>query len=397
MFDFWNNKEIRLPVDKLQNAIKESREIRELDKNFFRSVSELRNNLSRLYDSISALNSKTTENKYSNIVKNKFCARSMELLNGVEYPESIVTAEDFCDTLRDKLDELASLNIKEFRHLNAFKEEMKSVAEGIKIAGNNVNTIGQILNYPVSKRAAEVWKTIEEMKNLESAIADMENQINSINSRIDETEKILKMKRKELQQALQSSDYMRAEMVRKEMEKLKQNAKTIETKISEEFASIERIFRKFAHFNTYEKELVDKYISDGFAAFLDDEEGKIKIILDKMRIAVETGKIPIESRKHQKLLDIIRSMSLFESLRRQYKEIKSQLEQLMSDMPSVEKDIGRLNSEIEDGEHAIVKLRKELESRNKSIDEAIRKVEELKGDLVDSVSGILGKKVVIEN
>jgi chromosome segregation ATPase len=193
MFDFWNNKEIRLPVDKLQNVIKESREIRELDKNFFRSVSELRNNLSRLYDSISALNSKTTENKYSNIVKNKFCARSMELLNGVEYPESIVTAEDFCDTLRDKLDELASLNIKEFRHLNAFKEEMKSVAEGIKIAGNNVNTIGQILNYPVSKRAAEVWKTIEEMKNLESAIADMENQINSINSRIDETEKILKM------------------------------------------------------------------------------------------------------------------------------------------------------------------------------------------------------------
>ena len=127
------------------------------------------------------------------------------------------------------------------------------------------------------------------------------------------------------------------------------------------------------------------------------EEGKIKIILDKMRIAIETGKIPIESKKHQKLLDILRSMSLFESLRHRYKETKNHLEEMTNDMPSIEGDIQRLKSEIESEERAVAKLRKELENNNARKNAAMQKIEELKDELASAVSEILGKKVTIVN
>lgn len=391
---FWKNKDVKLQIGDVQNAIKESRDIRELDKDFSHAISKLREDFSSLNESIDALNSKTSDNKYSNIVKNKFCTRGKEILDGIEYPKSITSAGNFHDTMKEKLSELSSLNIKEFRHLSAFKEEMKAVAENIKSAENSTASIGKILNYPVSKNVIELVKSLAEIKKLELVITETEEQIKGINENIARTEELIKAKRKGLQNALQSSDYMRAEMMRKEIEKMRRDARTIETKISEEFASIERIFRKFSHSNAYEKELVDKYIDDGFAAFLDDEEGKIKIILDKMRIAVETGKIE-EDRKYQKLLDIIRSLSLFESLRRQYKEIKSQQVEMANEVPAVEKDIELLKREIESAEHTVTKMQRDLELKNKSIGTAMQELEGLKGELTNSVSGILGKKVIL--
>ena len=74
---FWKNKEVKLQIGGIPSAIKES--IKDLDKNFSHAVSRLREDFSSLNESINALNSMASENKYSNIVKNKFCARGKEL------------------------------------------------------------------------------------------------------------------------------------------------------------------------------------------------------------------------------------------------------------------------------------------------------------------------------
>lgn len=390
---FWSSREIKLQIGSVPNAIKDSRELRELDRDFSRNLNELKNSLLKLNEGFSALNAATSENKYSNIVKQRFCARSIELLHGLVYPETILSAADFYDVMKARINELSSLSIKEFKHLHMFKAEMKAVATVIKAVENDIRSIERILNYPVSKDAIKTGKNLTDIKNLQSSVSAGDEQIKIIISGINEAEKVLQSQRKEMQQALQSGEYMRLRTIRSEMDKLAHNAKTIETKISEEFASLDRIFRKFSHIDSYEQELVDKYIDDSFSAFLDDEDGKIKIILDKMRIAVETGKI--ENKKHQKLLDVMRSMSLFESLRRQYKELKKRQGEMANDIPPIESELERLRNDIVSSEQTLVKLRRYLETKNRNKEMMIKKLEELNNELANSASAVLGKKVII--
>lgn len=397
MFNFWGSKEIKLHLSDIQSTIQGAREIRDVDKDFSNALTELRNDLLALRESVYALNSMASENKYSNVVKNKFCARANEIVEGIEYPESIFLADGFHESMKNKMTELGSLNIKEFKHLQMFKNEMKAIADNIKSVEGSIDNIGKLLNYPISRNAIKTGKILTAIKGEESSIATAEEQIKNIALKITEAGESITIKRKSLSQALQSNEYMRAEMMRKEIDILKLNEKTIETKISEEFASIDRIFKKFAHYNTYEKELVNKYIDNSFAAFLADEEVKIKIILDRMRIGIETGKIAIENKKYHRLLDIIRSMSLFESLRRQYRELKNQQVEMTNDMPAVENDIRRLRGEIEDEESTIAKLRKDIELRNKNIAAGKQKLEAMRSELAGFVSEILGKNAVIIN
>ncbi len=388
----WNDREMKLRLENVPDAVRGHKELRGLEREFAKLVDELRKNISRLSDSVNALGSMASGSKYSDNVKNRFCMRANELLQ-ISYPESILDAGKFHDDAKARLGELGSINIKEFRHLAAFKDDMKFVADGLKSAENAVSEIGKILDYPVSRNAMGTMSIIASIGGCEKSAAGMQEDRERILSRIGEAEGALKLKRKELQQALASGEYMRAEMMENEIERLNRNTKTIETKISEEFSHMDRVFRKFSHINSYESELVKKYIDDGFAAFLGDEDNKIKIILDKMR--TEAGKLSIEGKKLQKLTDILRSMSLFSSLRNQYKELKNRVGEMSADMPPIKRDVERLQSEVSSIEGEIVKLKKDAESKNKNIAALNEKIVSLKAELADSAEKVLGKKVIL--
>ncbi len=395
MFGF-GNSEIKLRLDEVRKRIEDSRELRGLDRDFLQRVNGFKSSAAALLQGINALSAKSSENKYSDIVKGKFCARASELLGGIEYPESILDAEGFQISTGKMLGEFGAMSIKEFRHLHAFKDGMKTIADGVKALENSAAEIGKVLQYPVSRNAMKIGAVLSSIEECESSINKLQTQAADIIEKISGIEELLKAKRKDVQKMMESSEYTRAEAMRNEMEKLNRNARTIEVKISEEFSQIERIFRKFSHISDYEIELVKKYTDDGFAAFLDDEDGKIKIILDRMRIAVESGKITIEEKKRHKLMDIMRSMSLFESLAAQYKEMKSRISSMSADIPPVEQDIERLQSGIESGEHSIARLRKDVDSREKNISASLQKISELRNELAVSTERVLGKKVVLE-
>jgi len=128
---------------------------------------------------------------------------------------------------------------------------------------------------------------------------------------------------------------------------------------------------------------------------MEDEDCKIRVILEKMRSLMEAGEIEVDAKKHQKLLDILRLLSLFGSLKRQYKDLGKQKEELLNEMPGIETEIEKLRSAIESEEHEIIMLRRELQSKNSAIAADAQQLEELKQELVNSMSEILGKTVIV--
>lgn len=394
MFGFKNlfkSETLRVELEDIPPFL-ESKEIKKRQK---ASLERMKSDFSALKSVLNALASKTSPNSYSNSLKNKFCSRSLGIVESLE--ENI-------GAYKKAINEISKIDMKEFRHLHAFSDDMKLIAARINSIAKETEEAERFLeSNPLSKKTRESQKKLETVIAFRNIKETLEKETGDFKNEIAEKEKLLKRTGEAFESFSAKDEFKLVESLDEEIKYLEKNKNTISQKIVEEFAGIDRPMRKFRHSKICEsmlkeyRDTLDAYIESGEALF-SDSEFRIKKILEGMKNAVDEKQLDMEEKKYHRLIDILRNAGLLESLRDQHLSLIKKLTQLKEEK---EKYSGlfaekkRCKSGMAELEKVISSLKKTLEVKTREKEGAEAKIAAETEELEYMMGQILGREVSI--
>jgi hypothetical protein len=394
MFSFRNlfkSETLRVELDDIPPFL-ESKEIKKRQKAF---LERMKSDFSALKSILNALASKNSSNSYSNSLKNKFCSRSLAIVESLE--ENI-------GAYKTAINEISSIDMKEFRHLHAFSDDMKLIAARINSIAKETEEAERFLeSNPLFKKTRASQKKLGTLIAFRNIKETLEKETGNFKNEIAEKEKLLKRKGEEFESFSARDEFKLVESLNEEMKYLEKNKNTISQKIVEEFAGIDRPMRKFRHSKICEsmlkeyRDTLDAYIESGEALF-SDSEFRIKKILEGMKKAVDEKQLDMEEKKYHRLIDILRNAGLLESLRDQHLSLIKKLIQLEEEKGkygSLFAEKKRYKSEMAELEKTVSSLKKTLEVKTKEKEGAEAKIAAETEELEDMLKEILDREVVI--
>ncbi|MBI2076376.1 MAG: hypothetical protein HYT72_03965 [Candidatus Aenigmarchaeota archaeon] len=416
MFPFRNlfkqNRQEALKIDIGEvPSFLESKEIKNRQKAF---LEKMNSDFSLLRNHLNSLASKNSPNNYSNMLKNKFCSRSLSIIE---------TAEENISAYKGAISEIGSIDMKEFRHLHAFSDDMKLIAARINSIAKESEEAERFLeSNPLFRKTRETQNKLEKITALRKINESLAKEIAVIKDEIAEKERLLKRKDEELKSFSAREEFKFSESLDEEIKYFEKNKNTIRQKIVEEFAGIDRPMRKFRHSKICEsmlkeyRDTLDAYIESGEALF-SDSDFRIKKILESMKRAADASKRPesfdaqkdsqslsyekqmdIEEKKYQRLIDILRNAGLLESLRDEYLSLIKKIAQLKEEKDKYNglfSEKKHRKSELAELEKSVVTLRKSLETKAKEKAGTEKEIATETEGLESMLREILGREVVI--
>ncbi len=396
MFSFRNifrSEPLRLRLEQIPSYL-ESKETKSRKKAFLDRIKPCFSGLRNMLDSLS---SKTSSNNYSNMLKNKFCARSISIIDSLGNPETAYSC-------REAIKEIGNIDIKEFRHLHAFNDDMKSIAASINsITRETEETLKLIESSDSFRKTSDAEGKFKRITSLAHGSAMLEKEMAQINCKLVEIEKSLRGKARELAEFSAREEFRRVESMDEELKYIEKNKATIKQKVVEEFAGIDRPMRKFRHAKTFEnmpkecRDALDKYIYSGEALFSDNDL-LIKKILENMKRAAETKEMEVEEKKYHRIMDILRNTGLLESLRDHYLSLvkkSSQLKEEREKYSGIAAEKRHMKNEISAMEKEIPALKWKLEAVTKKKQEKEKEMATQAKELEAALREILGHEVIL--
>lgn len=311
------------------------KEFEESEKKIRPLISDLIVNLSDLRTAILNLKEKVVPDTYANSAKNKYCERSLDNLNTTmpNFSHSDVMA--FIQNTDKMLKIVENPELKEMRHLFAFKSEMSSVSECTKTVRNSLSKLRKNVDKPFLENRDKTEKCINWM-------IDMKNKGYEILSKVEdmkEQEKVLfselMMMKKDIDDVKKEFEESRMESVNKEIEHLEKQRNSIKQRIDTDFGSIMRPIRKAVHdaengiisFTKEEKRIANDYSMSEETFLSSDNDNMIRTILEKTKDAIDSKKLIVDDKEKDKLNMIFRSLDFFITLKDQYIHVLEKIDE----------------------------------------------------------------------
>ncbi|MCX6815733.1 MAG: hypothetical protein NT120_02690 [Candidatus Aenigmarchaeota archaeon] len=354
MFNFFKSEPLKIKIEELPSFLTSKFEREKTD-----AESKLQPKVQNAYAALLAiktlttnLSTKSSNNEYADRIKKKFCEKVAESMNSLSQPRQ--TFEDTRNDLSNYYEimhVIESINMKEFRHLQAFKDDMTKIAVQIKIVENNINHANKVVSESVMTKVLEVQRNIEKILSLRQNTEEIRKEQEILNQKLDETNTNLH----QLETMLDSVSQKLAEYAEKRAatKDIEIKIKGIDYKIESEFSGLDRPLKKFLYFGEmtkHEAEKVKEYIQSPSAAFLSDEKNIIRLLLEAMHNYKDKKVIDLEWGKEEKVKDLLRNMEFLLELRNHYffllkqkeekeAEFEKSLQPILSETRSINADI----------------------------------------------------------
>ncbi len=403
---FSRKRQNEAAIESLENFTKSEfeGEIESTARKLSKLEGEIMSNAEMLKKPIEELNSIENVNTFTNNLKNRYCRKALDAIASVQKPgNGYEEMKRFIDSCKSCLGEIGNIDIKEFRHLGAFNIKMSKISSQLAQTGKLCSLYESSLKgsriedvFTAGSMAAEAASKYDRLTTMKEDLLAAGKSINFLESRIES----LRLSIDESGKKAEEAELKKQEAAEDEKQKA-----SIETAISTELGSIERIMRKFMHDceSLVEKgdvEIMKKYLDNPGTTFLmHDDVGVLRRNAIKMKEAAARGEFTAEG--IDKIDRIIRSMDFLLSMKKRRHEIMESLDKFYKKVEDMKKPhvVRKQKSEEEMG-NLQADLRKMKENSERKELEAEASKKDLQNFLqsIDSwVSGKCRRQVTVQH
>jgi chromosome segregation ATPase len=377
------------------------REKHDTENKLVSAVKDIAMQMKEIEAIVIVLRGKTTPETYANTIKNKFCAKSVEALAGLpDYNDTYDSLKGFVTKSDEIMHVIGGLDMKEFRHLHAFNDDMAQIAERIRMLENELNFAKKIL-------ADSVMNKIDKINAMIASLGDFEAKAKMANDNTAETKEFIDslkgmIKTSETQVERLNGTLSEYAGDRIRLRDLDKTAESLRLKIDAEFSGLDRVFKKYLYFGDLSKAdslLLNNYIKSPGQAFLDDRGNEIRDILESLHRFRSREMIEMDDGKFNRIEELIRRFPSLVELRAQHDEInskKSDLEKEFAERQApVANETKAALAEIENRKKELAALEMRIRSYETEKRVALKEMEDAKNKLELSISELLNRNVRI--
>jgi chromosome segregation ATPase len=359
---------------------------------------EIRDIFQQVETIIDLLATKTSANTYANTVKQRFCAKASESIALVKSFSG--SNKDFIKAAHESMHTIGELNLKDFRHLHSFRDEMTKTAEKMKLLDTRINYASKAIASSQSQKIEKIISRVSRVMENRSSISSIEHFLNQVK----ETSIALDKSIADVQQKLaaMNMEFTKYAEDRIKLRTLEQQQHELEQHIDNEFSGLSRVMKKFLYYGDLTKaetRALQDYIKDAGMAFLSDADNVISSILDKLYAYRDRTAIEMNESKHEKVKDLIRHMKILQELRQKYEQLEKDKKAVEAEFENrtlpIVKEIRFLNSEMSDKQRELGLLKSRMQSMQTEKQTLEREILTSINSLEFDLSEILSKNVKI--
>lgn len=307
--------------------------------------------------------------------KENYIQKTHRLLKDINCERILSTdikqVETYIKNANQKLTEYTNSTEKAFIILQEFyKDDMRNIIENIKQIHSAISVIESTINSDklkvINQTAVEIKdykQGLDDEKEGAKKLASLETQRNEVETQKQKQEN----KRKEI---ITSTHYQDYKGTYEEKEKTHEKQKNLERKVREAFAPIDAALRKYER-NAQDSNLIKKYLESPFEALKSDLTLKIIEILEKLKLAIESGEVELKDKKKENALDTIAKLdqAFFDEIknedfmineRRKSVEEKIAKNQIMSNLSEIDYHLEHLDNKLKKIDEETERLKKRM-------------------------------------
>lgn len=358
-----------------------------------------------LKKSVQELDSIESSNSFTGSLKSRYCRKAMNAIENMKKPPGgYESKKEFSDSCAAVVKEISDIDIREFRHLGAFSIKMSKISSQISQINRLCSSYASLLSNSRTGDACAAGLMSKSIKLKSEGIVAMKNEAESLKSSYDFLKSrihSIALESSEIREKIEDIEGTKSGMSESEKQKI-----SIETALSTEFGSLERIIRKFMHDceDLVEKndiETMKRYINDAGDAFLHHDDGSVLMRnLIKMRDAITSGNFSCDE-KTEKIDRSIRSMDFFISMKERRAGICADLDRFHKKIDDSKKPLFRRKEVIENEvEKLNLDARHALEGYEKKSAEMAEMRKSLASDIENMKSWLskkCGRRIILKH
>jgi len=364
---------VELTLDSVPSAVSGMDDSSEKEKLAAAKLS-VEKDVRKLLSFLQELSIKRADDNYVNVLKDRFCEKGMKLLSVLPEPyEEFIAAVQLCTQ------EVSGISFKEFRHFQAFKDDMNRIASQLKVVDERLEDFRKIYVSSRQKRINSIVSLANSVKAVHVQVMRLDAELQEIEKAVPFIKEALESDERKLAEASNRVSSMEAE-TKEAVSHLESERSIIKQRIGTEFGSIDRLMKKLQHDNPKKYSLLADYISNSGNAFISDEDLQIRTILEDLKAAARKE----DTEKHEKVLELLRNIDFFDSLRQQYRGLSEKISSIRDakaeELLPMQKEKNHLALSIDEKKAEIAQL---LERRTAKAAEKEKLVQSLAVQRVD--------------
>lgn len=401
-FRLFRQEPKEVTIDDLTNFLNDNfkDEKKEVESKLGSIAQEIGSNFTSVKNIATELKTKSSPNRYANVLKDKFCDKIIQTVDSLRLNSSDYDSmKEFVRLAHASMQSIGSMGLKEFKHLHAFRDDMSKIAEKMKVLEYNMKSASKIIQDSrlskidtIKSDTDEIFRMRKKIDHANKEILEMAKSKQPINDAIEQEKRRIEETNSQL------AEYAAERLKIRELEKSLEN---IKQQVNHEFAGMDRIMKKFVYFGELTKEqigVLKEYIKEPGTTFLEkDENNLIRSILDAIHGYKDKEMIDLDERKLEKLKDIIRQSDFLLGLRDHYKDVRQKKEdmenQLVEKSEPLKQSIKLSMMEIANREKELGTLRSKIDSKNIEKNLLEKQLIDIRSRIELNLSNLLGNQI----
>ncbi len=289
-------------------------------------VQEIRDIFQQLEDAINLLSTKTSPATYTNTVKQRFCIKANEHI--IVAKGFSGNNKEFIKTASESMRVIGEFKLKDFRHLQAFRDDMGKVAEKIRLLETRINYANKAITSTQTAKMDRINERLNTIKENKSSISNIEESLKKITA----SSSVLSNTLSETQQKMNvmNEEFSKYAEERVKLRGVEKAQGEIKQRLDSEFAGLGRVMKKFLYYGDLTKaetNVLQDYIKDPGTAFLSDSYNTIFSIIDKLYAYRDRKTIDMDESKYEKIKDLMRHKKILQGLRQKFQDLNEEKRQ----------------------------------------------------------------------
>lgn len=375
---------------------------RDLENKLAAAAADITNQFRAVNVHILELSQKSSQQTYANTIKNKFCEKSIESIQKLpEYSGTYESLKKFIAAAGDTMHIIGGMNLKEFRHLHAFRDDMSKIAEKIKSLESEIGFANKLMRESVLARIDDINQSVTKVEELKKSLKRKDAEIGEAKADFARAKDAVTAVTGGVEDLNRKFSEYAAEKTR--IKDQDRKADGISQRVDSEFSGMDRIFKKFLYFGNLSKEennlLKDYIASPGYTFLEKDEKSEIRAILDQIYYFRDRNLIELDESKRGKVEDLIRHFAVLLELRDQYRQAKQSKEflerEFESKMEPIMKEIRERTGEIDSRQKEVGAMEMKLKTKEIERRVAEKEIENTKNRIELSMTQLLNRNMKI--
>ncbi|MDP7324249.1 MAG: hypothetical protein QF632_05815 [Candidatus Woesearchaeota archaeon] len=330
--------------------------------------------------------------------RDAYVKRVTLFLQNIQPPSILPEVSAFAEKIKKDFESLVKSTSKEYQILQEFlADESRKVAQNIKELERLCEKIGELGEDEKLILIKEVEKNIKTLREKRARKELLEKTKEKKKIELDELNKVHTDLEKSIESLKKEPEYKKVNDLKEKRKEMLGKIKNKAAELLYIFSTIEKALRKYIRISFEDQKILASYLESPLGAIFQDPDFTIIDVLKKIRIAIERKKIELDSKKGDKTIKAIETLTpqWLSTFYEEYSKLKAEKEALDKEIDTI-----TIESKIEANEKQkseVKEFQDKLKSEIKNIEEDVELIDldELVKEIRDKILELLNISTVI--